>query len=294
MSRHPSKSALCPSPRILISAANFIGVIMWHNDIRCRRWRQYCYLDKSRFSVLDWKKTNRILPFSGASNGASVWEPKSCLSLQMLFYQHRNSLYPERSHDRLVFVLEIFILGKSYVETGPWSDQPPPLPPPPCPKQKFQNRPLFADSGRKETPFFNWNRWFWGLIKHPIFIQNDVFSLCIVKSSFLWKREWLYLCLRFKWYTVLRTPCVIIHRIIQLNVLANRYLLHLLKRFAYLRPLPMNRSASVIDIHFVWSRMLLRSRFLFLFPNILIPVIKIKRSLARRDPYTGKTATLYM
>ena len=42
--------------------------------------------------------------------------------------------------------------------------------------------PLFADSGRKNTPFLRPE-------KHPLFKQNAIFSVVLYNAPYLWKRE---------------------------------------------------------------------------------------------------------
>ena len=42
---------------------------------------------------------------------------------------------------------------------------------------KFEKQPFFADFGRRKHPFFNRNRWFWGLIKPLSKAKRDFFAI---------------------------------------------------------------------------------------------------------------------
>ena len=198
----------------MISTANFIGVIMWHNDIRCRRWRQYCYLDKSRFSVLDWKKailrgeqrvvclrTKELSQFDALLSASQFPLPRTVSQPPCLCI---GNLYTWK------------VLCWDGALERPTTPTPTPTPTPSMPRTEISKSPTFRGFWSKRNPLFNWNRWFWGLIEHLIFIQNDIFSLCIVKSSFFVKARMIVsnsrhfsvhrnfitfnLCLKFKWY----------------------------------------------------------------------------------------------
>ena len=76
---------------------------------------------------------------------------------------------------------------------------------------KCEKHLLLHILGGKNTPFFNWNHWFWGSIKHPLFKQNMMLMLVplYIKYMHLFC-ESEYNCIKLKTFFCVHVHCVFI------------------------------------------------------------------------------------